>query len=287
MRIAKHLEIHGGLSEIERHFDVDIIYACESGSRAWNFASGDSDYDIRFVYVSKPSTYLTLEEPRQDIDAHNLLSVDPNKPYPFLKDFCEEHKLDFAGWDLKKTLRKIHTSNPQINEWFNSPIVYRQCGRACQLGELARSFYRPTKNFWHYMSMAGKDLGGKDLAGNGPQTTKKFLYALRCVLSAQYVLHEGKVPPVDFTALLRSEFAERRITSATYERILDLVERKTSSNQETDQFYCPELHATLVGMTIDLKDRSTSLPSVTLPSIELLDEFLFEIVSTSIQNTID
>jgi len=42
------------LHEIEQRFNVTVLYACESGSRGWGFASPDSDYDVRFLYVHKP-----------------------------------------------------------------------------------------------------------------------------------------------------------------------------------------------------------------------------------------
>jgi len=39
------------LSAIEAEYGVRVLYACESGSRGWGFASPDSDYDVRFIYV--------------------------------------------------------------------------------------------------------------------------------------------------------------------------------------------------------------------------------------------
>ncbi len=39
------------LSAIEAERSVRVLYACESGSRAWGFASTDSDYDVRFIFT--------------------------------------------------------------------------------------------------------------------------------------------------------------------------------------------------------------------------------------------
>jgi uncharacterized protein len=41
------------LLDIERRHDVTVLYACESGNRGWGFASPDSDYDVRFLYVHR------------------------------------------------------------------------------------------------------------------------------------------------------------------------------------------------------------------------------------------
>ena len=48
-------EVMRRLDDVERIHDVTIVLACESGSRAWGFASADSDYEVRFIYVQRPS----------------------------------------------------------------------------------------------------------------------------------------------------------------------------------------------------------------------------------------
>ena len=54
-------EIINKLNVIEQKEHVKIIYAVESGSRAWGFESTDSDYDVRFIYVRDKKEYLCLD----------------------------------------------------------------------------------------------------------------------------------------------------------------------------------------------------------------------------------
>ena len=54
-------EIQENLDAIENQYDVKILLAVESGSRAWGFASPDSDYDVRFIYVHRPEEYLRID----------------------------------------------------------------------------------------------------------------------------------------------------------------------------------------------------------------------------------
>ena len=75
------------LKKIERDENVKIIMAVESGSRAWGFASPDSDYDVRFIYVRLKEAYLRLE-PIRDVIEWKL-----------------DETLDINGWDIKKALQ--------------------------------------------------------------------------------------------------------------------------------------------------------------------------------------
>ncbi len=94
------------IREIEEKENIKVLHVIESGSRAWGFASPDSDYDVRFIYVRKKEFYLSLRENKDFIDWE-------------LNDV-----LDINGWDLKKALQHFHKSNATLFEWSNSPVVY-------------------------------------------------------------------------------------------------------------------------------------------------------------------
>ena len=74
------------LRQIEADDGVRVLYACESGSRAWGFASPDSDFDVRFLYVHPPAWYLSIEKRRDVIE----------------RPIADE--LDVSGWDVQKAL---------------------------------------------------------------------------------------------------------------------------------------------------------------------------------------
>ena len=103
-------EIRAELARLEAKDDVRVLYAVESGSRAWGFASTDSDWDVRFLYVRRPEWYLSVRDRRDVLE------------YPISEG------LDVSGWDLKKALVLFARSNPPLMEWLRSPIVYRDDG---------------------------------------------------------------------------------------------------------------------------------------------------------------
>src|SRR5882672_8922004 len=114
------------LRRIEQVYDVRVLYACESGSRAWGFASQDSDYDVRFLYVHSRDWYLSIEDRRDVIE----------EPI--------SEGLDISGWELRKTLRLLRKSNPPLLEWLKSPVVYAQDGGfLAGFRALAAGYYSP------------------------------------------------------------------------------------------------------------------------------------------------
>src|SRR2546426_2645677 len=129
-------EIKQALQQIESAEHVRIVYACESGSRAWGFPSRDSDYDVRFLYVQPIEAYLAVMPLRDVIER----PVDAT--------------LDVNGWDLRKALQLMLRSNAVLIEWLTSPVRYRSWDGAEELLALARSAANLTALTYHYQHQA-------------------------------------------------------------------------------------------------------------------------------------
>jgi predicted nucleotidyltransferase len=178
-------EVLRRLHAAEQAEGVRILFAVESGSRAWGFASADSDYDVRFVYVRPQSWYLSIDvEDRRDVIE-----------YPIVDE------IDCNGWDVRKALRLLHKSNPAIIEWLQSPIEYLARGtfRAEALRLLPQT-YSLAAGWHHYRQMAATNYRGY-LRGETVRL-KKYFYVLRPLLAARWIERHAAPPPIEFDRLL-------------------------------------------------------------------------------------
>ena len=176
-------KIQDELNRIEREKGVRVLYAAESGSRAWGFASRDSDYDVRFIYAHQRDWYLSID-PRRDVIEQPINS-----------------QLDICGWDLRKTLQLLRKSNPALLEWLKSPIVYRADPEFSLLfGGLATEFYSPERVFHHYLSMARGN--ARDYLRGDIVRLKKYFYVLRPLLAARWIEQNRGPVPMRFETLV-------------------------------------------------------------------------------------
>jgi predicted nucleotidyltransferase len=181
MNIMKGI-IREKLEGIELGNSVKVLYACESGSRAWGFASPDSDYDVRFVYMQTRDQYLSIRE-RSDVIELPVNEV-----------------LDIGGWDCRKALQLFLKSNAVLYEWLQSPIVYKETtGFASELRGLMGKYFSMRAGGHHYLSMARNTLEN-DLQGDSVKL-KKYFYALRPALACLWVVERAGVPPMEFGSL--------------------------------------------------------------------------------------
>ncbi|MEM6684351.1 MAG: nucleotidyltransferase domain-containing protein [Bacteroidota bacterium] len=169
------------LNEIALDKNIEILFAVESGSRAWGFASPDSDYDIRFVYKHKTEWYLNLWEQKDTIQ------------------FMTEDDLDGSGWDVRKALKLLAKSNASLLGWLFSPIVYKSSGTLLEeMKTVAENNFNPVAGFFHYHSM---NKNFEETLGSDQMTLKSYFYAIRTALCANWIYKKGTIPPVAFREL--------------------------------------------------------------------------------------
>lgn len=177
------------LQKIEQIHNVKIIMAIESGSRAWGFASPDSDYDVRFIYVRKKEDYLKLEGMRDVIE------------------WKLDEVLDINGWDIRKALQLLHKSNPTIFEWCASPIVYLSTTDFDVLKKVMPGYFSEKKALYHYWHMAQTNY--REYLKGEEVRIKKYFYVLRPLLAAQWILDKKVAPPMLFDELVDAELDEK------------------------------------------------------------------------------
>jgi predicted nucleotidyltransferase len=203
--------IRSALDSVSELEGVRVLYACESGSRAWGFASEDSDYDVRFVYVHPESWYLSIDQGRDVIES--MLPGD----------------LDLSGWELRKALRLLRKSNPPLLEWLASPTVYlEEVEITSKIREAARAFYSPRNCFSHYRSMARTNhrayLQGETVR------TKKYLYVIRPLLACRWIERGVGMVPVPISTLIEGTVDSEELRAA----IDDLLAKKAQGFEKDE-----------------------------------------------------
>ena len=241
------------LKEIEKQEDVTIIMAVESGSRAWGFASSDSDYDVRFLYIRNLRDYLKLEGGRDVIE------------------WQLDETLDINGWDLQKALRLLMKSNPTVFEWCASPIYYRKSDAYQRFYRLAQSYFSPKRGLYHYYHMARTN--EQALKKKERVRVKAYFYALRPILAARWILEEESAPPVPFRQLVNAQLDPKLIP--TVERLLEL-KRKIPETAEIGQI--PELSRYIENQLAEIEKRLETLEEEPYPGYDELNRFFCELL---------
>lgn len=210
--------INNELTGIARNSDVNILFSCESGSRAWGFPSPDSDFDVRFIYVHRREHYLSIDEQRDVIELP-------------INDL-----LDINGWELRKALRLFRKSNGPLYEWLQSPIVYSQNDAFINdIKGLMPHYFSPRATMHHYLSMA-KTVFENDLS-RAEVRLKKYFYALRPILACRWIADKNSVPPMEFGEL-------RGLISSDLNKVVDqLLKQKAIEDEKFMIEPIDELHS--------------------------------------------
>lgn len=245
------------LEEIAKNKNVRILYACETGSRAWGFPSPDSDYDVRFIYMHDRDWYLSLSEQKDTIEVI-------------------EGDLDITGWDLRKALRLLMKSNAPLIERFQSPIVYQaEESFRKEFMELIEAYYSPTAVFYHHYSLAQKFR--EELEGKAEIKLKSYFYMIRSLLSCSWIVEDKTVLPMDIEGLMT------RIDAGRRDELRSLIKLKSG----VDEKYLYQRDENLDGWITEMfgkLESSRNALGVNSESTGKLDRFFLKMTNSNGNN---
>ena len=251
-------EIKKEIGRLETEHEIKILLAVESGSRAWGFASVDSDWDVRYIYIHRLEWYLKIDE---------------------LKDSQEEilpNEIDLSGWELKKALRLFRKSNPPLLEWLRSPIVYAErFSTAGKLRALSAEYFNPKSCMYHYLSMAKNTF--REFLQKDFVKSKKYFYVLRPVLACDWIKNENSFPPIEFQDLVDSQIEDESLKT----KIASLLKRKMAGEELKEEPKIEILNEFLERKIEFYKDYVEQVEPNEKPPTKLLDtlfkETMFEV----------
>lgn len=226
----QHLQITNIVTDFARQRGVRPLVALESGSRSWGFASQDSDYDVRFIYVLPLDSYLTIGDEKRT-EQYEIM----------LRGALDGLDLDIVGWDIRKFLMLLKKTNPSVIEWVRSPTIYFDTENAYGyyadrfLG-LMREHYNPVSAVQHYYSMALNN--ARQFLQGDAVNRKKYLYVSRPIICAHWILQNSyhEMPPIDINDLLLQVPLEREV-------LVEFMQLLAEKRAGTEMLVGPRLHA--------------------------------------------
>ncbi len=244
-------EILRRLQQAEQEHEVKVLLAVESGSRAWGFASPNSDYDARFIYIRRPECYFSLNPVRDVIE------------YPIVDE------IDINGWDLHKALRLFGKSNPGFVEWIHSPLVYGdRTGLAAAARALLSQVYQIDSGITHYHNMALNNY--RNHLQHELVALKKYFYVLRPLLAVRWLRKHAQAAPIEFATLLQTIAGEEALLQA----IDELLQQKRAAAEMQRAPRKPQIHAFIESELPQLaargKPQPPAMPQSALPTLSAL-----------------
>lgn len=238
------------LKEIEKEYGIRILYAAESGSRAWGTNSESSDYDIRFIYIRPRVDYLRLQ------------------PYRDVLEFPIDDSWDMCGWDLAKTLRLLHSSNTQIYEWFASPVVYLDEGFSQRFRPVLKEYFSVKTGVYHYLHQSEMKTKQR-LRAEAPKV-KHYLYSLQHTASALWVLEQQAPAVISYHKIV--ELLPEDLRREAQAMLLRKITRRDQPFMEISQALEDRLLEEKERITLQLKQ----MPQEPEKSWDMLDRFFLE-----------
>ena len=246
--------IQSWLEEMEHEHRIDILFAVETGSRAWGGATSHSDYDIRFIFKrSHVRTYLSMEKALETLDF----------PAPY----------DAVGWDLFKAFHLLEKSNGSLLEWAVSPIVYRdQNDFSKKLRLYIEESYSLFSLYQHYIHLMARNVKEVHHKSYNEKRQKKLIQAVRSFLLAKEIVLNRNIP----FDVLYSTFSKDTNEDTIRSFYLLLMESKQKGCLVSETLV-DEMITTMVNERESYEKLANELPRG-VQNMQVLNEWIWELL---------
>lgn len=245
--------IKSKLKEIEAKENIKILHCIESGSRAWGFASPDSDYDVRFIYIRPREFYLRLDKTRDVIE------------------WQLDDTLDINGWDISKALSLLYKSNPTLFEWNSSPIVYKTTDEWKSVATIVNKYFVSKSGLYHYLSTAKRNY--REYLKGETVRFKKYFYVLRPLLACKWILDKGTPPPMLF-----SELMDQYLDESIMSDVLTLLDLKINSPEIAEGKRFDKVNEYIEKNIVEIEEIINNMPSSHEQSWDELNKIFLSIL---------
>lgn len=261
-------EVNYELDKIEAEFNINILYAVESGSRGWGFSNSRSDYDVRFIYVRPIYDYLSIEKTRDVIDKYDL----GDREYRI--------DLDFSGWDITKALSLHRKSNPALREYIMHDMVYR--GNTDFFNGLPDFDINTLKHAYGSMTYNNymKYIKGARTDDFGPRVVKTYCYCIRQILAWILIDKYDEIDaPININVLLERFKDEDIVGDGLLQDMRDLIDfyKSGCTNNKLSEEKILRLSKwihTYLQVTKTMQDKKKKLPDIELYNIKFREILL-------------
>jgi len=234
-----HNKIKHYLNQVQAEHNIEILLACETGSRAWGFPSPDSDFDVRFIFRHPKDWYLALNEKKDTIEC-----------------MYENNEFDLSGWDLKKTLNLLWKSNASLLERLQSPIIYMANPEFLSgMQSLSLNAYSKIATMHHYLNMTKRIF--EEINAAEQVKLKKLFYALRTSIACKWIIEKSSPPPIVFQDMLKDLSLPNNLKTKIYQ----LIELKLTKNESYLHFQETELNEFILDNIRLAEAEANSLPA--------------------------
>ena len=248
------------LHHIEEKHHIRIIHAIESGSRMWGFASPNSDYDVRFIYISDPRYYLSVSKQRDCIEY-----VD------------KKYDLDMMGWDIKKALELLKKSNMSLYEWLKSPVIYITGSEIKSFKKLADKYWDIKSLTYSYIRLAMRNYKAY-IIDKEDVKFKKYLYIIRTIAACICMEKTGKLPTITINGLIP-------FIKADDEHVADVLTRIVKAKRKGEELMNGSSDKKLnkwIEQRVNYYERLASNIENNKTDYKAMDEFLYKLISKEI-----